>query len=35
MDVAFALTGIGEAMIDEVTIRTIDLPATARQARSE
>ena len=35
MEVTFALTGVGEAMINEVTIRTIDLPVTARQARSE
>lgn len=35
IEVTFALTGMGEAMIDEVTIRTIDLPPTARQARSE
>ena len=35
MELTFALTGIGEAMIDEVTIRTIDIPPTARQARVE
>jgi hypothetical protein len=36
ISVTFALTGIGEAMIDEVTIRTIDLPPIApRQARSK
>ncbi len=25
-DITFALTGLGEAMVDEVTVRTIDLP---------
>ena len=30
--VTFELTGVGSAMIDEVTIRTIDLPAV-RSAR--
>ena len=33
MRVTFSLTGIGEAMIDEVTIRTVDLPAPIRQAK--
>jgi hypothetical protein len=32
--VTFALTGVGVAMLDEVTVRTVDLPpSTARQAR--
>ncbi|MFT7631620.1 MAG: hypothetical protein ACI87E_002658 [Mariniblastus sp.] len=34
--ITFALTGVGEAMLDEVTIRTIDLPnSTARQAKNQ
>lgn len=33
VSVTFALTGYGEAMVDEVTIRTIDLPAPIREAR--
>jgi hypothetical protein len=34
--VTFALTGIGEAMVDEVTIRSIDLPPSGpRQARNQ
>lgn len=36
MTVTFALNGLGEAMIDEVTIQTIDLPpAIPRQARNQ
>ena len=35
IQVTFALTGIGEAFLDEVTVRTIDLPSpTAHQARN-
>ncbi len=33
VQVKFALTGIGEVFIDEVTIRAVDLPSRARQAR--
>ena len=34
VQVTFALTGIGVAMVDEVTVRTVDLPPSApRQAR--
>jgi hypothetical protein len=34
LKVTFALNGIGEAWLDEVTVRTLDLPpAPARQAR--
>lgn len=36
VQVTFALTGLGVAMLDEVTIRTVDLPPpTQRQARKE
>ena len=35
LSVTFAVTGIGEAMVDEVTIRTIDLPESRSQANSE
>ena len=31
--VTFSLTGYGQALIDEVTIRTIDLPKQVREAR--
>lgn len=35
ISVKFELTGVGEAMVDEVTIRTVDLPpAMSRQARN-
>jgi hypothetical protein len=34
VQVTFALTGIGVALLDEVTIRTVDLPAAARQAKA-
>lgn len=33
VSVTISLTGYGEAMVDEVTIRTIDLPAPVRAAR--
>ena len=33
ISVKFELTGVGEVMLDEVTIRTIQLPSTHRQAR--
>ena len=33
LEVTLTMTGVGEAMIDEVTIRTVDLPAPARQAQ--
>jgi hypothetical protein len=33
--VTFSLTGVGVAFLDEVTIRTVDIPAGERQARSE
>jgi hypothetical protein len=32
LQITFALTGIGEAFVDEVTIRSVDLPTTERQA---
>jgi hypothetical protein len=35
LQVTFALTGVGEAMFDEVTIRTVDLPSSQRQAKIE
>ncbi len=35
LNVTFSLNGIGVAMIDEVTIRSIDLPVTLRQARNQ
>ena len=31
--ITFALTGLGEAMIDEVTVRTVDMPQPQRQAQ--
>ena len=34
LSVTFAMTGIGEAMIDEVTICTMDLPELRSQAKS-
>lgn len=33
MTVTFSLTGLGEAMLDEVTVRAIDLPSVQREAR--
>ena len=33
--VTFSLTGYGQALIDEVTIRTIDLPKKVREARKQ
>ena len=35
LQITFALTGVGEAMFDEVTIRTVDLPSSQRQAKIE
>ena len=35
LQITFALTGAGEAMFDEVTIRTVDLPSSERQASVE
>jgi len=35
LDVTFSLTGIGVAHLDEVTIRTVDIPVGERQARTE
>ncbi len=34
LQVTFALTGIGEVMLDEVTIRTVELPDSVRQAKA-
>jgi hypothetical protein len=33
--VTFALTGIGEALLDEVTVRTVDVPKIERQAKRQ
>lgn len=33
LTVTFSLTGLGEAMLDEVTVRAIDLPPMQREAR--
>lgn len=33
LKITFSLTGLGEAMLDEVTVRAIDLPPVQREAR--
>lgn len=35
LQVTFTLSGYGTAMVDEVTIRTVELPAIPRQARTD
>lgn len=35
LQITFALTGFGNVQLDEVTIRTVDLPGIERQARAE
>ena len=33
LKITFSLTGLGEAMLNEVTVRAIDLPPVQREAR--
>ena len=35
LKVTFSLTGLGEVLLDEVTIRTVDLPSPSRQAMND